>query len=90
MNDGTRAGVLFKVTEAYLQVQLKTTATRSKEERTVPLSHVLGYAGMLVVCWVVDLKKAWVFDGALAHERGKRTSTSRLATVWRRLRWQKR
>ena len=75
MNDGTRAGVLFKVAEAlYLQLQLKTTATTEESER-VPISEVLGYAGMLVVCWVVDLKKAWVFDGRVARRaRAKRMS----------------
>ena len=26
---------------------------------------------MLVVCWVVDLKKAWVFDGTWLDERGQ-------------------
>jgi hypothetical protein len=74
MNDGTRADVLFRVAEAllYLQLQLKTTATKLKNENRYHFSHVLGYAGMLVVCWVVDLKKAWVFDGTWLDERGRK------------------
>ena len=73
MNDGTRADVLFKVTESsYLQLQLKTTATKAKNGNGYLFAHVLGYAGMLVVCWVVDLKKAWVFDGTWLNERGKK------------------
>ena len=73
MNDGTRADVLFKVAESsYLQLQLKTTATKVKNENGYRFQKVLGYAGMLVVCWVVDLKKAWVFDGTWVNERGKR------------------
>ena len=74
MNDGTRADVLFKVAEAlYLQLQLKTTATTIKNQNGYRFKHVLGYAGMLVVCWVVDLKKAWVFDGTWLNERGQKT-----------------
>lgn len=73
MNDGTLADVLFKVAESsYLQLQLKTTATTRKNENGYAFKHVLGYAGMLVVCWVVDLKKAWVFDGTWLDERGQR------------------
>ena len=72
MNDGTLADVLFKVAESsYLQLQLKTTATTKKNQNGYIFSHVLGYAGMLVVCWVVDLKKAWVFDGTWLDERGQ-------------------
>ena len=72
MNDGTRADVLFKKAEAsYLQLQLKTTATTKKNENGYLFQKVLGYAGMLVVCWVVDLKKAWVFDGTWLDERGQ-------------------
>ena len=72
MNDGTRADVLFKVAESsYLQLQLKTTATKKKNSNGYQFADVLGYAGMLVVCWVVDLKKAWVFDGTWLDERGK-------------------
>jgi hypothetical protein len=73
MNDGTLADVLFKVAEAsYLQLQLKTTATTMKNKNGYHFQHVLGYAGMLVVCWVVDLKKAWVFDGTWLDERGQK------------------
>ena len=73
MNDGTLADVLFKKAESsYLQLQLKTTATTKKNENGYLFQEVLGYAGMLVVCWVVDLKKAWVFDGTWLDERGKR------------------
>lgn len=77
MNDGTRADVLFKVTEAsYLQLQLKTTATKVRKDRNgYKFAEVLGYAGMLVVCWVVDLKKAWVLDGTWLDERGQRGYT---------------
>ena len=72
MNDGTRADVLFKKAESsYLQLQLKTTATKMKNQNGYRFSHVLGYAGMLVVCWVVDLNKAWVFDGTWLNERGQ-------------------
>jgi hypothetical protein len=72
MNDGTLADVLFKLGEAsYLQLQLKTTATTRKNENGYQFAKLLGYAGMLVVCWVVDLKKAWVFDGTWLDERGK-------------------
>ena len=72
MNDGTLADVLFKKAESsYLQLQLKTTATKMKNENGYQFAHVLGYAGMLVVCWVVDLKKAWVFDGTWLNERGQ-------------------
>jgi hypothetical protein len=73
MNDGTLADVLFKVAEAllYLQLQLKTTATKKKNENGYRFRHVLGYAGMLVVCWVVELKKAWVFDGTWLDKRGQ-------------------
>ena len=72
MNDGTRADVLFKVAESsYLQLQLKTTATTKKNANGYQFNDVLGYAGMLVVCWVVDLKKAWVLDGTWLHERGQ-------------------
>ena len=72
MNDGTLADVLFKKAESsYLQLQLKTTATKRKNENGYLFAHVLGYAGMLVVCWVVDLKKAWVFDGTWLNERGQ-------------------
>ena len=75
MNDGTLADVLFKVAEAlsYLQLQLKTTATMKKNRNGYKFADVLGYAGMLVVCWVVDLKKAWVFDGTWLDERGQKT-----------------
>ena len=73
MNDGTLADVLFKVAEAsYLQLQLKTTATTKKNRNGYQFEEVLGYAGMLVVCWVVDLKKAWVLDGTWFDERGQR------------------
>ena len=72
LNDGTRADVLFRRAEdAYLQLQWKTTATRMKTQNSYQFAHVLGYAGMLVVFWVVDLKKAWVFDGTWLDERGK-------------------
>ena len=72
MNDGTLADVLFKKAESsYLQLQLKTTATTMKNKNGYQFAHVLGYAGMLVVCWVVDLKKAWVFDGTWLNERGQ-------------------
>ena len=71
MNDGTRADVLFKVALLYLQLQLKTTATKVKNKNGYHFNDVLGYAGMLVVCWVVDLKKAWVFDGTWLNERGQ-------------------
>lgn len=91
MNDGTRADVLFKKAESsYLQLQLKTTATTRKNRNGYKFADVLGYAGMLVVCWVVDLKKAWVFDGTWLHERGQRghqftpghpTETPALATA---------
>ena len=85
MNDGTRADVLFKVAESsYLQLQLKTTATTRKNENGYQFRDVLGYAGMLVVCWVVDLKKAWVLDGTWLDERGQRcldfTPGSRMET----------
>ena len=85
MNDGTLADVLFKKAESsYLQLQLKTTATTRKNENGYRFQKVLGYAGMLVVCWVVDLKKAWVFDGTWLDERGKRclnfTPGSRMET----------
>ena len=73
MNDGTIADVLFKVAESsYLQLQLKTTATKKKNSNGYQFADVLGYAGMLVVCWVVDLKKAWVFDGTWLNERGQK------------------
>ena len=72
MNDGTLADVLFKKAESsYLQLQLKTTATKVKNENGYYFKNVLGYSGMLVVCWVVDLKKAWVFDGTWLNERGQ-------------------
>ena len=74
MNDGTLADVLFKKAESsYLQLQLKTTATKMKNKNGYLFQKVLGYAGMLVVCWVVDLKKAWVFDGTWLNERGQET-----------------
>ena len=73
MNDGTLADVLFKKAESsYLQLQLKTTATKVKNKNAYQFACVLGYAGMLVVCWVVDLQKAWVFDGTWLDERGKK------------------
>ena len=72
MNDGTLADVLFKKAESsYLQLRLKTTATKVKNENGYYFKNVLGYSGMLVVCWVVDLKKAWVFDGTWLNERGQ-------------------
>ena len=72
LNDGTRADVLFRRAEdAYLQLQWKTTATTMKGENGYHFTKVLGYAGMLVVFWVVDLQKAWVFDGTWLDERGK-------------------
>jgi hypothetical protein len=68
----TRADVLFKVAEAsYLQLRLKT-ATKAKNLNGYKFRNVLGYAGMLVVCWAVDLKKAWVFDGTWLDERKQR------------------
>ena len=77
LNDGTRADVLFKRAEdAYLQLQWKTTATTKKmQKNSYMFSKVLGYAGMLVVFWVVDLQRAWVFDGTWLDERGKKWYT---------------
>ena len=72
MNDGTRADLLFKRDGGYLQLQLKTTKTTKKGTNGYQFKDVLGYAGMLVVCWVVDLQKAWVFDGTWLHARGKK------------------
>ena len=74
LNDGTRADVLFfrRAEDAYLQLQWKTTATTKKmQKNSYRFANVLGYAGMLVVFWVVDLQKAWVFDGTWLDERGK-------------------
>ena len=73
MNDGTLSDVLFKVAESsYLQLQLKTTATTQKKNcNGYRFANVLGYEGMVVVCWAVDLKKAWVFDGTWLDQRGK-------------------
>lgn len=73
MNDGTRADLLFKRDGGYLQLQLKTTKTTLKGRTNGYLFQgVLGYAGMLVVCWVIDLQRAWVFDGTWLHARGKK------------------
>ena len=72
MNDGTRADALVeRAKDAYLQVQAKTTATTRKGRKSYEFSHVLGYAGMLVVFWVVDKQRAWVFDGTWLHDNGK-------------------
>ena len=54
MNDGTRANILFK----HENLQLKTTATNMENTNAYEFEYVLGYAGMLVVCWVVDSQKA--------------------------------
>ena len=72
MNDGTRADALVeRAKDAYLQVQAKTTATTMKGRKSYRFCQVLGYAGMLVVFWVVDKQRAWVFDGTWLHDNGK-------------------
>ena len=77
-NDGTLADVLFAnpvdaARDAYLQLQFKTTATTMKGKDGYRFRHVLGYEGMLVVCWVVDKKRAWVLDGTALHDRGQKS-----------------
>jgi len=76
LNDGTLADVLFAnpadaARDAYLQLQFKTTATTVKGRDGYQFIHVKGYEGMLVVCWVVDKRRAWVLDGTALHKRGK-------------------
>ena len=80
LNDGTLADVLFAnpadaARDAYLQLQFKTTATTMKGKDGYRFRHVLGYECMLVVCWVVDKKRAWVLDGTALHNRGKEDYT---------------
>lgn len=72
LNDGTRGDVLLEIAPgAFLCVQLKTTGKAMRNNMWL-FADVLGYADMPVVCWREDHRDAWVFDGAVLEERGKR------------------
>ena len=71
MNDSTRADALVKrAKDTYLQVQAKTASTTVEGTNGYQFGNVLEYAGMLVVFWAVDKKRAWVFDGTWLHNNG--------------------
>jgi len=72
LNDFTLADCLVRRAISYLQVQAKTTATKKKGHNGYEFQKVRGYPGMLVVFWVVDLQRAWIFDGTwLDTRKGK-------------------
>ena len=73
LNDFTHADCLIRRALSYLQVQAKTTATKMKGQNGYLFSKVRGYPGMLVVFWVVDLQRAWIFDGTWLDARKGKT-----------------
>ena len=73
LNDFTLADCLVRRALFYLQVQAKTTATQKKGTNAYEFQQVRGYPGMLVVFWVVDLKRAWIFDGTWLDAREGKT-----------------
>lgn len=71
LNDGTLADCLvLREHGLYLPVQVKTTARKVKGKNSYRFQHVLGYVGMLVVFWVVDTQRAWIFDGTWLNDNG--------------------
>ena len=66
INDGTRSDVAIKRSgeDLYLPIQVKTTrGVRSGHGRTYQFRKTKGYGGMVVVCWVVEEQRGWVFCG---------------------------
>jgi len=56
-----------------LGIQLKVTASHYKGNPNIWMFRdVEGYPGLPVVCWRVDKKNGWVFDGAVLDERKSR------------------
>ena len=78
LNDFTHADCLVRRALSYMQVQAKTTATKVKGENGYLFGHVRGYLGMLVVFWVVDLQRAWIFDGTWLDAREGKTQNYHL------------
>ena len=78
LNDFTLADCLVRRAVSYLQVQAKTTATKKKGHNGYEFQQVRGYPGMLVVFWVVDLQRAWIFDGTWLDAREGKTQNYRL------------
>ena len=78
LNDFTLADCLVRRALSYLQVQAKTTATKVKGQNGYLFQQVRGYLGMLVVFWVVDLQRAWIFDGTWLDAREGKTQNYHL------------
>lgn len=67
LNDFTRADMILKrISELlYVNIQLKTTLTNLKNQPNIyHFKQTNGYEGMILICYAVDIKKFWVFNGS--------------------------